>query len=116
MQQSSIGKTSCEVYALNIFFGIQCYWWDDHVVEIDESAWAKRKYHWSRNVGTQSVFGGIDGDTGECFVVLVDRRDAATLLPIIHQYILPGTTIYSGQWWAYNAINSDASGPDRYVH
>ena len=89
---------------------------EGHVVEIDESTWTKRKYNRGRQVGTQWVFGGIDRDTRECFVVPVDRRDAATLLPIIHQYILPGTTIYSDQWRAYNAISNGNYGPDRYIH
>ncbi|CAF5092475.1 unnamed protein product, partial [Rotaria sp. Silwood1] len=38
------------------------------------------------------------------------------LMPIIYQYILPGTTIYSDQWRAYNAITNGRDGPDRYVH
>ena len=65
------------------------------MVEIDESAWTKPKYNRGRQVGTQCGFGGIDGDTRQCFAVLVDRRDAATLIPIIYQYVLPGATIYS---------------------
>ncbi|CAF3919487.1 unnamed protein product [Rotaria sp. Silwood1] len=64
----------------------------NHVVEIDESAWTKRKYNRGHH------------------------RDAATLMPIIHQYILPGTTIYSDQRRAYNAITNGRDGSDRYVH
>ena len=51
-----------------------------HVVEIDESAWTKRKYNRGRQVSNQWVFGGIDRDTRECFAVLVDHRDANTLI------------------------------------
>ncbi|CAF1373687.1 unnamed protein product, partial [Didymodactylos carnosus] len=47
-----------------------------HVVEIDESAWTKRKYNLGRVVQNQWIFGGIDKDTRECFAVTVDRRDA----------------------------------------
>ncbi|CAF4670712.1 unnamed protein product [Rotaria socialis] len=86
-----------------------------HIVEIDESAWTKRKYNRGRLVSNQWVFVGIDRDTRECFAVLVDQRDAATLLPIIHQYIRAGTTIYSDQWAAYNGI-ANGPGPDRYNH
>jgi len=43
----------------------------------------------------------------------VKRRDAATLLPIIQQFILPGTTIISDQWAAYGRINEL---PELYEH
>ena len=39
-------------------------------------------------------------------MVPVDRRDAATLLPIIQQFILPGTTIVSDLWGAYNTVGN----------
>ena len=58
------------------------------------------------------MFGGIDCDTRECFAIPVECRDAATFLPIIRQFILPGTTILSDQW-AYNTIASD---PNNYEH
>ncbi len=68
---------------------------------------------YSRSVSTQWVFGGIDRDTRECFAVPVNQQDAANLLPIIQQFILPGTTIYSDQWAAYNNISKS---PEKYVH
>ena len=33
-----------------------------------------------------------------CFMVSVEDRTAATLIPIIKQYILPGTKIMSDCW------------------
>ena len=54
------------------------------------------------------MFGGIGRDTRECFAVPVEHCDAATFLSIIGELILPGTTILSNQWAAYN---NDASAP-----
>jgi hypothetical protein len=66
-----------------------------------------------RSVSTKWVFSGIDRDTRECFAVVVERRDAAMLLPVTQQFILPGTTILSDQWAAYNNISSC---PEGYQH
>ena len=37
-------------------------------------------------------------------MIPVHGRTAATLIPIIQQYILPGTTIHSDEWTSYNFI------------
>ena len=50
------------------------------------------------------VFGGMERLTGECFLVEVEHRDAATLLPLIQQYIRPGSVVYSDEWSAYNQL------------
>lgn len=73
-------------------------------VEIDESKFGKRKYNKGRAVEGQWVFGGVDRSTGEVFAVPVDKRDAATLIPIIQRWIKPGTTIISDCWRAYNSL------------
>ena len=74
------------------------------VVEIDESVLTRWKYNRGRMVREQWVFGGIDTTTRQAFLVPVEQRNADTLLPIIQQYILPGTTIVSDCWAAYNNI------------
>ena len=69
-----------------------------------ESAWrsrstsvfVRRKHNVGRRpVPQQWVFGGIDTTTNEGFLVAVPQRNAATLLPIIQQFIRPGTTVVS---------------------
>ena len=59
-----------------------------------------------RPVPQQWVFGGIDTTTNEGFLVAVPQRNAATLLPIIQQFIRPGTTVVSDLWAAYNTIGN----------
>ena len=76
------------------------------IVEIDESKFAKRKYNRGHRVGDKSwVFGGIERtDEQRFFAVVVEKRDAATLLPLIQKYIHPQSTIISDCWSAYNSI------------
>ena len=76
------------------------------VVEIDESLFCRRKYNVGRLVREQWVFGGIEVGTPDkkAFLVAVPRRDAATLLPIITQFVAPGSTIISDCWRAYNTL------------
>ena len=38
------------------------------------------------------------------FSVVVENRDAATLLPLIRKYIRPGSIKYSDKWAAYRSI------------
>lgn len=66
-----------------------------NVVQIDESKVGKRKYHRGHRVEGQWVFGGIEEDSRRCFMVPVEDRSEATLLPIIKQWIEPGTLIVS---------------------
>ena len=56
-------------------------------VQIDESKVGKRKYHRGHRVEGQWVFGGIEEDTRKCFLVPVEDRSEATLLPIIREWI-----------------------------
>ena len=76
------------------------------IVEIDESLFCRRKYNVGRAIAQQWVFGGLEVGTParKGFLVAVPRRDAATLLPVIPQYVLPGSTIVSDCWRAYNTL------------
>jgi transposase-like protein len=73
-------------------------------VEIDESKFGRRKYNRGRWQEGHWVFGGIERITGKSFLVEVQKRDANTLLPIIMQYIRPGSVIYSDEWRAYSRL------------
>lgn len=87
-------------------------------VEIDETYVFRRKYKLGRlpqNRVNEWLFGGVQRNTlgREVFLVSVQRRNAATLLPLIQQYILPGTRVISDQWASYNQIQNL---PQNYGH
>lgn len=75
-----------------------------HTVEIDETLVAKRKYNRGHLVKEQWVFGGYDVEDKVGFLVAVPKRDKKTLESVIKNYILPGTTVVSDMWRAYNGI------------
>uniref|UniRef100_A0A0L8GRX1 ISXO2-like transposase domain-containing protein n=1 Tax=Octopus bimaculoides TaxID=37653 RepID=A0A0L8GRX1_OCTBM len=51
------------------------------------------------------VLGALERDTRRCFLVAVEDRSADTLLEIIQERALPGTTIISHLWRSYNTLN-----------
>uniref|UniRef100_A0A915JNK7 ISXO2-like transposase domain-containing protein n=1 Tax=Romanomermis culicivorax TaxID=13658 RepID=A0A915JNK7_ROMCU len=77
------------------------------VVEIDESKFGKRKYHRGHHVDGVWVFGRYERGTGRVFMVPVEDRSTSTLLPIIQEWIKPGTTIHSDLWKAYNCLEDE---------
>ena len=83
----------------------------DVVVQIDESLFKHKSKH-NRGRRPQKelwVFGLADTSYKPAitYLELVDKRDAATLLPIIRKAVQPGTIIHSDQWGAYNKIQSE---------
>lgn len=75
------------------------------VVEIDETKYFHRKYHRGAWREGHWVFGGIERQSGRCFLVEVPDRRAVTLGNCISQYILPGSHIVSDGWAAYAHID-----------
>lgn len=85
------------------------------VVEIDESKFGKRKHHRGHSVEGVWVFGGVElTPERKFFALVVEKRDATTLLPLIRKYIAPGSIIRSDCWGAYNDI--DIQEGYEYIH
>lgn len=50
------------------------------------------------------IFGITERGSGNSYIKIVRRRDAATLLPVIFRHVRPGSTINSDEWRAYRRI------------
>ncbi len=68
---------------------------------------AKRKNHAGRVLPERWMFGGICRENKQRFAFLVPNRTKDTLLPIINNYIKPGTRIISDGWRAYQSLASN---------
>ncbi len=86
------------------------------IVEIDESVISKRKFGVGRLVPERWVFGIYDPTSKLGYLEFVDKRDHQTLMDIMHRKILPGTTIWSDQWAAYNWIANRPPYPYPWQH
>ena len=85
-------------------------------VEIDESKFGKSKYNRGRVVDGHWVFVGIERGSGECFLVEVEKRDAATLLPLISQHVRPGSIVLSDEWSSYNQLTATTGSTHQTVN
>ena len=57
------------------------------------------------------MFGGVERESGETFLVPVADRNADTLMTIIRDWIEPGNTVISDSWAAYRDL-----GAQGYTH
>jgi transposase-like protein len=78
----------------------------NNTVEIDESKFGKRKYHRGHPVKGQWVFGGVERERGNTFLVPVKDLITNTLMAILRDWIEPGTTVISDYWCAYRGLGS----------
>ncbi|XP_048588792.1 uncharacterized protein LOC116604693 isoform X2 [Nematostella vectensis] len=80
------------------------------ICEIDESLFNhKAKYNRGRRPADANwVFGVLSTEhfPSRGYFRVVQRRDAATLLPIIEQALLPGSTVHTDDWAAYRQLQA----------
>ncbi|KAI6661847.1 hypothetical protein LOD99_9799 [Oopsacas minuta] len=75
------------------------------IVEIDESKFGHHKYSRGRLLSGQWVFGGVCRGTSDMFMIPVVDRSASTLIPLVNEFIRPGSIIMSDKWVSYNQIH-----------
>ncbi|KAI5151378.1 hypothetical protein ENBRE01_2100 [Enteropsectra breve] len=76
----------------------------DHIVQIDESHFGKRKNNRGRRNTEQWVFGGIDVTTNDVFLKVVPNRQKITLEPLIEKHIAHGSDVHSDKHKTYLSI------------
>ena len=75
------------------------------MVQVDESVVTRRKYNRGRVVKEKWVLGIYDTSVRRGVVLFVCKRDRQTLVPLIRDYVLPGSTIYTDGWSAYTGLD-----------
>jgi transposase-like protein len=75
-------------------------------VEIDESKFGRRRYHTGHPSEGLWVFGGVERESRETFLVPIKDRTAETLMAVICDWIEPGTTVISDSWGSYRGLGS----------
>ena len=108
-----------------------CKWVNDHCgpiggtdatgnpieVQIDKSKFMHRKYHRGLYREGHWVFGGVEVgvQNPKCFLEVCpgNRRDAASLLPLVQKWVAPGSRVVSDMWPAYGGV---AQIPGGYQH
>ena len=88
------------------------------VVEVDEAKFGKRKFSRGSYREGMWVLGGVDRETGQCFLVPCpgNARGADVLLPIIQRWVLPGSIVYTDEWGAYNNLPQHGYTHDSVSH
>ena len=89
-----------------------------HIVEIDEAKFGKRKWDVGYWRDRRWVLGGVDRTTGMCFLLPCENnsRSAATLLPLIQRWVLPGSIVYTDEWSGYNSLQASGFSHDTVNH
>lgn len=74
------------------------------VVEITVAKFVpKKSCNWK--IKGDWAIGGVEQNSQNCFLVLVETCNANTLVKVIDKWILPGTTVVSGSWKKYNYLS-----------
>jgi len=84
---------------------------DGVVVEIDESAFGKRKNRKGKFVKPTWVVGGVERESKKCFLKIVNSRDEKTLIRIIQENVEEKSIIITDEWKGYKGLRNK-----NYIH
>ena len=79
----------------------------NHIVQIDETKFGRRKYERGRLVEGTWMFGMIENETNELRIHVCkdNKRDEKTLTDMLLKYVEVGTTIVSDMWAGYKNLD-----------
>lgn len=81
---------------------------DGVIVELAEFEFGNMKYGKGKPANACWVFGGVERGSSKCFFRTVEVANKESLLSVVKEWILPGSTIISACWRVYDCISSDA--------
>ncbi|XP_067137581.1 uncharacterized protein [Centruroides vittatus] len=79
----------------------------DRVVEINEAKVGKTKENAKRVIAGEWIFGGVERESRRTFLVPVESCDGKTLLAVLKEWVLPGTTVVCDCWKVYDCLRSE---------
>jgi len=88
----------------------------DHIVEIDESKFGKRKYNKGHAVDGVWILGMVDRTTRKIYLVSVEKRDSKTLKEAISEHVNDDSIIYTDCWKGYNGIKDNCASHQTVNH
>ena len=90
----------------NLFAGRPKLGRDGGLVQIDEMKFGRRKYNHGRMVDGIWLLGMIDTDTNDLRIEICNdnKRDMATLRPMILKHVEEGSIIKTDEWKSYNFL------------
>uniref|UniRef100_A0A5S6Q405 cAMP-regulated phosphoprotein 19 n=1 Tax=Trichuris muris TaxID=70415 RepID=A0A5S6Q405_TRIMR len=100
-------KRLCEVAAESLLRNPLVIGGPGLTVEVEETAFSKRKYQHGRMYPTQWVLRGVCRETGERFLVPVGNGSRRTL---IRRCVRPGTTVITDEWRSLLSLKWQCSG------
>ncbi|XP_042235669.1 uncharacterized protein LOC121875275 [Homarus americanus] len=75
------------------------------IVEIDEAKFGKWKYNRGRVIEGQWVIGGVERGSRKLFIVPIKEKTEKTLVSVLKEWVLPGTTIHTDCASSYNNLS-----------
>ena len=76
-------------------------------MEIDESKFSKRKFHWRNKVGGVWVIGMVELINQRRVVFeVVEKREWLSLYSLIEKYVVKESIIYTDKWKGHNDLSN----------